>query len=151
MALPKFYPAEKTFDLSDAPEAQEKKRVLLLEDGDDFAGLIKMFLESSDFEVVRVTNGVEGLKALLVKDFEIILCDMMMPSLPGDMFYLAVEKTKPHLCKRFIFMTGHKANPKWDTFIRKVRCIMLWKPFPMSDLLMAIDTVLRKSKTSGSS
>ena len=150
MSLSKFYPPEKTFELSLPEESNLKKRVLLLEDGDDFAALIKTFLESTDFEVIRVNNGVDGLKTLLVKEFDIILCDMVMPNLPGDMFYLAVEKTRPHLCKRFIFMTGHKADPKWDSFARNVRCIMLWKPFQMSDLLVAIDTVLRKSKTTGS-
>jgi DNA-binding response OmpR family regulator len=146
MGLPKYYPPEKTFELSIPQELKEKKRVLLLEDSDDFANMIKIFLESSDFEVIRVNNGAEGLKALLAKDFDIILCDMVMPTLPGDMFFLAIEKTKSHLCKRFIFMTGHRADPKWDAFARTVHCIMLWKPFPMSDLIAAIDTVLKKSQ-----
>jgi hypothetical protein len=62
------------------------------------------------------------------------------------MFYLAVERTKPHLCKRFIFMTGHRGDPKIDEFIRRVKGLMLWKPFEMYMLTEAIQTVLKKNK-----
>jgi DNA-binding NarL/FixJ family response regulator len=94
--------------------------------------------------VIRVPSGVEGLKHIMAVDFHVILCDLVMPNLPGDMFYLAVERIKPQLCKRFIFMTGHGADPKWDAFIRKVRGLVLFKPFPLHDLLAAIHNVLQK-------
>ena len=66
------------------------------------------------------------------------------PNLSGDMFYMAVERTKPNLCKRFIFMTGHKGDPKIDAFIRKVRGLMLWKPFELHDLQATIEAILKK-------
>jgi len=50
------------------------------------------------------------------------------------------------LCKRFIFMTGHKADPKWDSFIRGVRGLILWKPFQMHELLTAMRTIFRRSR-----
>jgi DNA-binding NarL/FixJ family response regulator len=80
----------------------------------------------------------------MASDFDIILCDMVMPSLPGEQFYLAVERTKPHLCKRFIFMTDHQADPKTEAFIRPVRGLMLWKPFRLADLLTAIAIAWKK-------
>jgi hypothetical protein len=70
---------------------------------------------------------------------------MVMPNLPGDMFYLAVERTKPGLCKRFLFMTGHAADPKWDSFIRKVNGVILWKPFELHELMERIALVLNKA------
>jgi len=59
---------------------------------------------------------------------------------------LFVERVKPMLCKRFIFMTGHKADPKWDSFIRGVRGLILWKPFQMHELLTAMRTIFRRSR-----
>ncbi len=90
-------------------------------------------------------SGVEGLKKIMADDFDLVICDMVMPSLPGDMFYLAVERTKPRLCRRFIFITGHKGDPKIDAFIRRVGGLMLWKPFQMHELQRAIQSVLRKA------
>jgi CheY-like chemotaxis protein len=123
-----------------------RTRILLLEDDEAFTALLHDALDPALYEITSVTNGVEGLKKVMSADFDIILCDMMMPSLPGDMFYLAVERTRPHLSKRFIFMTGHRSDPKWDAFIRKVGGSMLWKPFPLQDLMDAIQAVIRKTQ-----
>jgi DNA-binding response OmpR family regulator len=121
------------------------KRVLLLEDDVGLGETLQLFLESNSYAVSRVVDSPEGLRQVMAADFDIILCDMVMPTLPGDQFYLAVERAKPHLCKRFIFMTGHHADPKTDNFIRRVRRLMLWKPFSLADLLAAIEVVCKKS------
>lgn len=122
----------------------ERKLALMLEDDLDFSALVKEFLESAGYEVTCAISGVEGLKHIMARDFDVILCDMLMPKLPGDMFYRAVERTKPHLCKRFVFMTGHKGDPKIDAFIRSVRGLMLWKPFQLHDLTQALQVIARK-------
>jgi DNA-binding NarL/FixJ family response regulator len=88
---------------------------------------------------------VDGLKQIMSRDFAVIICDMMMPNLPGDMFYRAVERTKPHLCQRFIFITGFKGNRDIEDFIRKVNGVMLWKPFETQQLMDAIQVVLQKT------
>jgi len=119
------------------------KSVLLLEDEGAFTDILKTYLELNGFSVTCVGNGVEGLRMVMASDFDVIICDMMMPNLPGDMFYVAVERTKPHLCKRFIFMTGYKGEKKIEDFIRKVQGVMLWKPFEMHDLLETMQLVLR--------
>ena len=122
------------------------RSILLLEDDDQFASILQEFLELYSCKVTRVKDGVEGLRRIVTADFDLILCDMVMPTFPGDKFYIAVERVKPMLCKRFIFMTGHKADPKWDSFIRSVRGLILWKPFQMHDLLIAMRTVFRRSR-----
>ena len=116
----------------------QAKRILLLEDDEDFRNIIKEFLESHLYDVVTVRNGVEGVREIMASDFEVILCDMMMPTLPGDMFYLAVERMRPHLCDRFIFMTGYKGDGKVADFVKKVNGTMLNKPFLVDDLLEMI-------------
>jgi hypothetical protein len=69
---------------------------------------------------------------------------MIMPGFPGDMFYRAVERSRPHLCKRFLFMTGHNGDPQIDTFIRSVRGLMIWKPFQLHELLQGLKVVAGK-------
>jgi CheY-like chemotaxis protein len=140
-------PAEKTHELPDPTPAF--RSVLLLEDEGDFQDIVRSHLEINNYRVTCAANGVEGLKQVMNTDFDVILCDMMMPSLPGDMFYLAVERTKPHLCKRFIFMTGYKGDKKIDEFIRKVRGIMLWKPFQIHELLDTMKMIIETTQENG--
>jgi CheY-like chemotaxis protein len=116
-------------------------KVLLLEDDPAFREIMTDFLQENGYEVTAVQNGVEGVHQLLGSDFELILCDMMMPTLPGDMFFRAVERMRPHLCDRFVFMTGHRGNPKINDFIESVAGVVLTKPFRVLDLLEMIDFV----------
>lgn len=118
--------------------APPKKKVLLLEDDCAFKDVMSVLLQESGLEVIAVQNGVEGVHEVLASDFEVIICDMMMPALPGDMFYRAVERMRPHLCDRFVFMTGHRHNEKLNEFLDAVEGIVLHKPFHVDDLLELI-------------
>ena len=135
---------EKTYELPDSEEFLKTRRVLILEDDAVLADILKEALEGQRYVVTVVTNGAEGLKRVLADEFEIILCDMVMPNFPGDMFYLAVERARPHLCNRFIFMTGHQGDRKIEQFIRRIRGLMLWKPFEIHVLFDAIKVVENK-------
>jgi DNA-binding response OmpR family regulator len=114
------------------------KKILLVEDDPAFQEIMRDFLTESGFKVIAVQNGVEGVHEVLASDFEVVLCDMMMPTLPGDMFYRAVERMRPYLCERFIFMTGHRGNQKVNEFIQAVKGTILTKPFQVDDLLEMI-------------
>ena len=136
-----------THDL-DAPVPTVKyhgRSILVLEDDDAFSEIFGSYLLSHGFSVVRVPSGARGLKKILAIDFDVIICDMVMPGFPGDMFYLAVSRTKPHLLQRFIFMTGYQGDKKIDGFIRRIRGVVLSKPFQFRDMMERIDVVLSRS------
>jgi DNA-binding response OmpR family regulator len=120
-------------------------KILLLEDDSCFQEILKDFLETHSYEVVAVRNGVDGVREIMASDFDVVICDMMMPSLPGDMFYLAVERMRPHLCDRFIFITGLRDNAKVSGFIESVNGTILPKPFHVDDLLEMISFVQVKT------
>jgi DNA-binding response OmpR family regulator len=138
----------------DSPESDEPhhgvpgsgiESVLIVEDDVEFGDMLRSFLESHPFCVTRVTDGAEALRHIESVDFDLIFCDIVLPHLSGEQLYQAVERTKPHLCQRFIFMTGHEADPKSDAFIRRVRGLMLWKPFHLADLLTAAQIIRRRT------
>jgi CheY-like chemotaxis protein len=114
------------------------QKILLVVDDPAFQEIMRDFLTESGFQVQAVQNGVEGVHEVLASDFQVILCDMMMPTLPGDMFFRAVERMRPHLCERFVFMTGHRGNQKVNDFIQTVCGTILTKPFQVDDLLEMI-------------
>ena len=135
----------KTFDIPDDYLPPKICRVLLLEDDDDMASTMKELLATRHYVVDRVRNGAEGLKLILTEDYHAIVCDMVMPNFPGDMFYVAVQRSKPHLCRRFVFTTGHRADPRIDKFLRDVKGLVVWKPFQPHELFDAVDMVARKA------
>ncbi len=122
----------------------EIKSILLLDDEVELADTLKLLLEAHNFVVTTVNSGAEGLREVMELDFDVIICDMMMPHMPGDMFYLAVQKVKPHLARRFIFITAHVGNPKVDEFLQRVNGLVVEKPAPTEELIRMISLVLKR-------
>ena len=135
---------EKTHDLDQVAQWAGRRKVLIVDDDVAFADVIRTNLEQAGYKVEVAADGVQGIKKVMVEDFTAILCDMVMPNLAGDMFYVAVERVKPHLCKRVVFITGHRGDKKIDEFIRKVHGIVLWKPFQPHVLIETIQEAVEK-------
>jgi len=141
--------AEAALKLSVEMAGRQIKSILLVEDDKEFSEMLRILLEGIPFKIEQARNGAEAIKRLLVHDFDYILCDMVMPEFPGEMFYRAVERTKPHLCQRFIFMTGYRNDEKINRFIQAVGGMILWKPFKFGALLDAIRLIDSKKPKAG--
>jgi DNA-binding response OmpR family regulator len=124
----------------------EIKNVLLVDDDEMLAETLKGLLESHNFIVTTSGNGAEALREVMAFDFDVIICDMMMPTMAGDMFYLAVQKTKPQLCSRFLFVTGHADNPKVEAFLKSIDANVIFKPVPTDELVRMISFVLNRAE-----
>jgi len=146
---PTFYtdPTEVvTLEIEVPPDAVAgpAQRVLLLEDRDDFREVLRDHLVSRLFQVTSVLSGVEGMREIRKGAFDLIICDMMMPRMGGEMFYWAVTRTRPATAQRFIFFTGHRNNPAIEFFFKRVNATVLIKPFKLSALDSTMRDVLRK-------
>ena len=119
-------------------------RVLLLDDRADFRDVIGEFLTSRLYTVTAVSNGAEGLREIIKAPFDLIICDMMMPQVGGEMFYWAVTRMRPAAGLRFIFITGHQSDPKIQSFFRRISATVLIKPFPLDALSATIREVTKK-------
>jgi DNA-binding response OmpR family regulator len=120
------------------------RRILLLEDRTDFREVIRDHLVFRSYDVISVPSGVEGLREVINGAFDLIICDMMMPQVGGEMFYWAVTRVRPATARRFIFFTGHQNNPAIEFFFRRVNATVLRKPFKLGALEATIESVLRK-------
>ena len=140
------YPAEVvTLKIEVPPNvAGPTRRVLLLEDRDDFREVLREHLVFRLFQVTSVPSGVEGLREIRKDAFDLIICDMMMPRMGGEMFYWAVTRMRPATAQRFIFFTGHRNNPAIEFFFKRVNATVLIKPFSLKALDSTIDDVLRR-------
>ena len=118
------------------------RRILLLEDRSDYRNVLREYLLSCSYQVISVPSGIEGLREIMKGRFDVIICDMMMPKMGGEMFFWAVTRVRPAARESFIFFTGHKNNPAIEFFFRRVKARVLYKPFPLSVLDAAINEVL---------
>ena len=119
-------------------------KVLILEDRNDFREVLGDYLASDSYHVTSVSSGIEGLRKIMETGFDIILCDMMMPQMGGEMFYWAETRVRPATRERFIFFTGHKNDPVIEFFFRRIKARVLYKPFKLNALDAAICDIMRK-------
>jgi CheY-like chemotaxis protein len=126
------------------PGSAPARRVLLLEDRSDYRNVLREYLVSCSYKVTSVSSGSEGLREIMKARFDIILCDMMMPQMGGEMFYWAVTRVRPAAHESFIFFTGHKNNPPIEFFFKRIKARVLYKPFKLSLLDAAIQEIFLK-------
>jgi CheY-like chemotaxis protein len=124
----------------------EIKNVLLVDDDVALANTLKLLLESHNFIVTTAANGADALREVMAVDYDVIICDMLMPKMAGDMFYLAVQRVKPQLGSRFLFVTGHADNPKVDSFLKGIDAQVVFKPVLTEELVRMISLILKKNE-----
>lgn len=135
---------EKVHVVDDFSPKTRATRALIVEDNPDLATTLTVALATVHCHSTCAANGEIAIKTLLDNDYDVIICDMSMPAMAGDMFYLAAERARPKYRRRFIFMTGHHGEKKWDDFAREKGCLILWKPFQMQTFLEAVGIILRQ-------
>ena len=121
------------------------KSILLVDDDEDLADTLKELLEARNFIVAVQPNGAAALREVQAIDYDVIVCDMLMPKMAGDLFYLAVKKIKPELADRFVFVTGHADNPKVEGFLNSINALVVFKPVLTEELVRMISLVLQRT------
>jgi CheY-like chemotaxis protein len=139
-----FTPSPSASRRSEDTRAVTRQRVLLLEDDDEFREVVNDFLISRFYAVTAVRDGAEGLREILKEPFDLIVCDMMMPQVNGEMFYWAVSRLRPAARLRFLFITGFRNDPKVESFFQRVNATVLPKPFTLDALNTALIDIARK-------
>jgi PAS domain S-box-containing protein len=103
-------------------------RVLVVEDEPAIARALERLLDMH-----RITRAPDGRRALALletsADFDVVLCDLMMPGITGAALYRIVLLRWPELAPRFVFMTGGAVTPDSREFLDSFPGQVLWKPF----------------------
>ena len=118
------------------------KHVLVVDDDIELALTYQALLQAHDYRASTAANGVQALKLVMTSDVEAILCDLNMPELAGDLFYIEVGRVRPQLLKRFIFVTANADNPLYETFLKSIKAPVLSKPVPFDRLLATLKAIL---------
>lgn len=72
----------------------ETKKVLLVEDEESIAMVVKRYLAKADLTVIHATDGKAGLELALTEKPDLILLDLRLPIMNGIMFLEELRKDK---------------------------------------------------------
>jgi PAS domain S-box-containing protein len=130
-----------------SPPSGKRARILVIDD--DLAVLRayrRMLFVRHD--VVLAGGGKHGLAVLAEDaDFDVILCDVMMPEVDGPMVYEALVARSPDLLKRVVFCSGGAFTPRAKQFLASIGNAFLSKPIDPEALEKIINDARERRAT----
>ncbi len=120
----------------------ELKAILLVDDDQQLASALQWILADENYLVDLAFDGEEALLKVRAHEYDAVICDLKMPRLRGDEFYLAVKELRPTLADHFIFITGYAGDPKIHQFLCEQEVKYLVKPFAVQGLINCVKELL---------
>ncbi len=127
--------------------ADQKKRIICIEDDQGIIDLIKLILTRRGFEVIGALGGREGLEMMERGAPDLVLLDLMMPDMDGWEVYHQMKAREGMKNIPVIVVTAKAQNidkvlgmhiAKVDDYITK--------PFSPQELLDSIERVLNRTQ-----
>jgi len=125
----------------------DKLRVLLVEDSSDVREVFTLLLRSEGMDVVATGSGCEAVDLAARTDFDIVLTDLGLPDIPGDVVIrrvLAGSRRRP----RVIVITGYD-----EPFVSRARQagadLVFIKPILWSTLADTLAAVRQSIRLAG--
>jgi DNA-binding response OmpR family regulator len=116
------------------------QRILVVEDEEDMAVLLRRALERRGFSVDLASDGAEALATLANHPYALLITDIFMPRMDGLRLVEAARQRWPHL--PVILITG---LGDWQSYVRAMDlqvAAYLTKPVRIGDILAAVDGAL---------
>jgi DNA-binding response OmpR family regulator len=123
--------------------AEEKKKVVCIEDEPEMIDLVKLILGRKGFELTGAMGGREGLEAVRRIQPDLVLLDLMMPDMDGWEVYQQM-KADAEMQKIPVIVVTAKAqsiDKVLGLHIAKVDDYVT-KPFGPQELLQSVEKVL---------
>lgn len=134
-----------------AREEIQKARILIVDDEPNICRSLVRLL-GRNHEVASVTDARQALEQFIDgKDYDIVLCDIMMPEMTGVELYRETVRCAPQMAERMFFFTGGAFSSSSRAFVEQMKERCLEKPLDMKRIQQIIQDKLearRKDETS---
>jgi len=127
----------------DASSPIPSSAILLVDDEPGMSRALAQLLRRDGHTVETVTNGRLALRRLQEHTYDLILSDLRMPELDGPGLYRELAQQAPHLCRRFIVLTGDTLSPDALAFLSESGVPRLTKPFTVAQVRRIIRQTLQ--------
>lgn len=123
-------------------------RLLLIEDDVSLAKALKEVLEKEGYHVNLALDGRRGYQLSLTGEFDLIILDLLLPSMSGDEVLKALRQSG--INTPVLMLTVVSDLPKKVDLFSLGADDYLTKPFHLEELLARIRAVIRRTKGSAS-
>ena len=117
--------------------------ILLVEDEDDIASVVRAYLERDGFRVVWATHGTEGLHALEQHDVRLAILDLQLPDTDGFELCRAIRS---YSRLPVVMLTARDEEIDRVTGLELGADDYVTKPFSPRELVARIHAVLRRAE-----
>lgn len=119
--------------------------ILIVEDDDEINQIMAEYLSSSGCSCTSAYSGTEARSLLFAKDFDVLICDLMLPGLPGqEVVKLARERGVPCL----VVSAKSDVSDKIDLLELGAEDY-LTKPFDLGELKARVEVQIRRASLPG--
>jgi CheY-like chemotaxis protein len=119
------------------------KNVLVVDDEPDILLSIKMLLERDGYNVTAVDSGEKVLQLLKKKKYDLVLLDLLMPNMAGDVVADKIRKNPITKNQKFAFLTVVTAHETATSIIKKLKpADYIQKPFETADFRERVKKML---------
>ena len=122
--------------------------VLVVQDDARIASFIKRGLEADGFAVRTASDGADGFRSTESSDFDLIILDLLLPTLTGEEFLTRLRETGSTV--PVIVLTAKDAIPDRVAILDAGADDFVTKPFSFAELLARVRARLRSSEQTDS-
>ena len=121
----------------------KKTKILIIDDNDETASFLSMFLKSKGYRTERASDGAEGLRAAESAEPDLVLLDITMPKMDGKEVLMHM-KLNPKIRKIPVVMfTDRSALDEVEACCRLGAEGYLLKPFETEKVLNTVKAMLK--------
>ena len=120
--------------------AEDRKRVLVIDDDLPLRGMLAAALDKHGFQVLLAGDGGEGQRALMIHKPDVVLLDLAMPDVNGWDFLQRIKETG-HLGQVPIIVVSAHLRIEPQAVLQMGVSAILPKPFNLPELLDLIDAL----------
>jgi CheY-like chemotaxis protein len=121
---------------------QHSPRVLVVDDDHLLVRAVRRSL--APLQITTCLDAHEALAMLTAApEFDLVLCDLMMPSLTGMDLYERVLAVSEPLAQRFVFLSGGPTTERAAKFLASVDNVHIEKPFDPGSLRRFVERFLK--------
>jgi CheY-like chemotaxis protein len=107
-------------------EEETMPRILIIDDSPEIRTMLRVTLETEGYEIIEAADGLQGKKAVVAHNPDVVLCDIIMPNQEGLETIRQIQNEVGNV--RIIAMSGGLLNG-------------LFNPLPIAKRLGAIKTL----------
>jgi DNA-binding response OmpR family regulator len=124
--------------------ASERSRILVVEDDQDTAFLLKQILRHAGYDVLSAANGKEALNKVNLSFPDLVLLDLMMPEMDG---WETIDRLRQVTTTPVIVLTAMANKENVVTCLQRGVDDYMTKPFYKAEVIARVNAVLRRSRT----